>query len=527
MSFVEYNGVKIAEEDLVNGYSAAEIFSNGECMGITFDDLIALPGEISFGVHEVDLTTKLTRNITLNYPLCSTPMDTVTEHDMAIGMALNGGIGFIHAHCTIERQVEMVRKVKTYENGFILEPAVLSPDAIVSDLDSLRSSRRISGVPVTVDGKMGSRLVGLISNRDTDFLDNRNLKISELMTPLEKLVTGKYPISIADANKLLKESKKGYLPIVDDAGNLRALTTRTDLKKNQAFPMASKDKNGKLLVGAAVRAGVRDGIDFERVIALYNAGCNVVVLDAQNGDCDNQIAYISFIKKECPDMDIIAGNVVRVSQARALLEAGADALRIGMGVGSIATTQLVKAVGRAQLSSIYACARLARDYNIPVIADGGIKNTGCLIKALAIGASAVMMGSLLAGVDESPGEYFYQNGVRLKHYRANFTNPTPVVTTVQGSPARKRTTSTNEPAVMLNIPSGVSGTVVDKGSLGRYIPYLCQSIRHGLQDMGVSSLTKMWEQLYSGELRFELRSMSAQREGGVHDLHSFSQRLFA
>lgn len=515
-------GVLITEDELVNGYSAEEIFSNSECLGITFDDLITLPGAIDFGVHEVDLTTKLTRNIPLTYPLCSTPMDTVTEHDMAIGMALNGGIGFIHCNCTIEQQVAMLKKVKRYENGFILEPAVLPPSAVVSDLDTLRAARKISGVPVTVDGQMGSKLVGIISNRDTDFLEDRGMKISDLMTPLDKLVVGKYPISSEEANTILKESKKGYLPIVDDQGNLRALTTRTDLKKNIAFPNASKDKDGKLLVGCAVRASAKDNIDMERVTALVNAGCNVIVLDAQNGDCDMQINYIRAIKAKFPTLDIIAGNVVRLSQAAALITAGADAIRIGMGVGSIATTQMVKAVGRAQLSAIYACARYARAHGIPVIADGGIKNTGCLIKALAIGASAVMMGSLLAGVDESPGEYFYQNGIRLKHYRANYLQQEP-----KPLPGMSFYNKAPTPEIRIDVASGVSGTVVDKGPLSRYVPYLAQSIRHGLQDMGTISIVKMHKELYDGTLRFELRSMSAQREGGVHDLHSFQQRLFA
>ncbi len=198
----------ILDLDLLDGFSAIDIFSNVDNVGITFDDLIALPGSITFGVNDVDLTTKFTRNISLNFPLCSTPMDTVTEHEMAIGMALNGGIGIVHCNCPIDQQVAMIRKVKNYENGFILEPAVLPPDAIVSELDDMRSMRRISGVPVTVDGKMGSKLLGLISNRDTDFLKDRTTRISELMTPLEKLVTGKYPISIAEANKILKVRSK-------------------------------------------------------------------------------------------------------------------------------------------------------------------------------------------------------------------------------------------------------------------------------------------------------------------------------
>lgn len=208
---LDYRTVELDESTLVNGYSAAQIFSGSDCQGITFDDLISLPGSIDFGVAEVDLTSKVTRNITVNNPLCSTPMDTVTEHEMAIGMALNGGCGFIHCNCTIEEQVAMVTKVKNYENGFILEPAVMSPNDIISDLDIVRDSRKISGVPVTIDGKMGSRLVGIVSNRDTDFIENRSIKLSEVMTPLDQVVTGLYPTSIEEANKILKVSRSSKL----------------------------------------------------------------------------------------------------------------------------------------------------------------------------------------------------------------------------------------------------------------------------------------------------------------------------
>ncbi len=331
------------------------------------------------------------------------------------------------------------------------------------------------------------------------------------------------------------------MPIVDDEGNLRALTTRADLQKNRAYPMASKDSQGKLLVGAAVKAGPGDSLDYLRIAELSDAGCDVIILDAQNGDSDLQVEYIKFMKENYPKIDVIAGNVVRISQAKVLLEAGADALRVGMGTGSIATTQLVRAVGRPQLSAIYFCAKLARHYNVPIIADGGIKNTGCIIKALAIGAQVVMMGSLLAGVNESPGEYFYQNGVRLKHYRANMNwfATEEIQSNSVHSPvtcSRKRALSNMgcEPmpgklqtGFMPSVFTGVSGSVIDKGPLNRYFPYLCQSIRHGLQDIGVKSMVELRHHLYSEQLRFELRSMSAQREGGIHDLHSFQQRLFS
>lgn len=527
----DFSEVDVNVEDLVNGFSAEDIFSGSDCSGITFDDLIALPGSIDFGVHEVELKTKVTKNYDLHTPLCSTPMDTVTGHEMAIGMALNGGLGFIHSNCTTEEQVAMVDKVKRYENGFILEPAVMSPNDILSDLDVLREERKISGVPLTVDGKMGSKLLGLVSNRDTDFLENRGVKLSTVMTPVEKLVCGKFPLTMDKANEILRDSKKGYLPIVDDQGNLAALTTRTDLRKNLAFPNASKDRNGELMVGAAIKAGVDDEIDMARVKALANAGCNILVLDAQNGYNETQIGYIARIKKDFPDMDIIGGNVVRVTQAKALLEAGVDALRIGMGAGSVGTTQLVKAVGRPQLSSVYYCAKLAKSYGVPVIADGGIKNTGCLIKALSMGASCVMMGSLLAGVDESPGDFFFQNGMRLKKYTGTFSKTTASDSKTSGpsSPARRNRSAsiTTSTAASITVASGVNGAVPDKGPLNKYFPYLCQSVKHGLQDMGTVSLAIMWDELYSGKLRFEVRSTSAQREGGVHDLHNFQQRLYA
>ena len=279
-----------------------------------------------------------------------------------------------------------------------------------------------------------------------------------------------------------------------------------------------------------MKASNTDEVDVHRIQSLYAAGCNIICLEAQNGDNDVQVDYIRLIKSTYPGMDVLAGNVVRISQAKVLLDAGADGLRIGMGVGSVATTQMVKAVGRAQLSSIYSCALYANRYGVPVIADGGIKNTGCIIKALAIGAQCVMMGSLLAGVDESPGDYFFQDGKRLKHYRGTFSrgimpsgsNAAPL--SPRQHPGRS---GKGEEAPAMILPSGVSGAVVDKGPLGRYFPYLCQSVRHGLQDMGTKSLVIMREGLYNGVLRFEIRSPSAQREGGIHDLHSFQQRLYA
>ena len=430
-------------------------------------------------------------------------------------------MGIIHANCSIEEQVEMVRRVKRYENGFILDPAVMSPNNTIRDLDILKEQKNISGVPITEDGRSSSRLLGLCTRRDTDFIEDRDTKLADVMTPAAALVTGQHPLSITDAYSILQKCKKGYLPIVDNEFRLRALTTRTDLKKNRESPLATKDAHGRLVVGAAVDSAplLSPSPDSdsakERIRRLHEAGVDVIVLDAPNGDNQRQMDLLRHIKQNYPDVDVIAGNVVRVCQARTLLEAGADGLRIGMGVGSVATSQLVKAVGRPQLSSVYHCAKLAREYDVPVIADGGLKNTGAIIKALALGASCAMMGSLFAGVEESPGAYFFQDGVQLKQYRSSSSN------------FRAKDSSDCGAGEIVLLSGAVIGAVADKGPLSRYLPYLCQSIRHGLQDMGTISIVKMHEALYTGELRFELRSSSAQKEGGVHDLHSFTQRMFA
>ena len=303
---------------------------------------------------------------------------------------------------------------------------------------------------------------------------------------------------------------------------MRALTTRTDLKKNRDSPLATKDSQGRLVVAAAVKSSILNSngkkrpieVDINRIQRLCEAEVDIIALDSLNGDNSRQLELIQYIKSNYPTVQVVAGNVVRPCQAIKLIEAGADALRVGMGVGSISTTQLSRAVGRPQLSTIYFCARLCREHNIPIIADGGLKNTGTIIKALALGANCVMMGSLLAGVEESPGEYFFQDGVQLKRYRS--ASATGYVEDHQSFKDKNSVLS-----------SGVHGCVADKGPLGRYLPFLCQSIRHGLQDMGMISIERMHEAMISDELRFELRSASAQKEGGVHDLHSFTQKLFA
>mmetsp|Transcript_1835 Transcript_1835/g.2907 ORF Transcript_1835/g.2907 Transcript_1835/m.2907 type:complete len:506 (-) Transcript_1835:140-1657(-) len=498
------------EEDLYDGYSAADIFASTEGQGITFDDLITLPGSIDFGVHEVQLHTHITKNITLKTPICSAPMDTITEDRMAISMALNGGIGFIHCLCSIDQQVHMIDRVKRYENGFILDPAVLSPDHTIQDLDDLKDRMDITGVPITVNGNIGSELIGLCTRRDTDFITDRTIKIRDVMTPVNELVTGLYPLSITAAFNILKECKKGYLPIVDKNMNLKALTTRTDLKKNRDCPLATQDSSGRLMVGAAVNTSVQHPLDQERARRLCEAGVDAIVLDAHNGSNSRQLEMLKFIKQNYPQVDVIAGNIVCPAQAKELLAAGADGLRVGMGVGSVAVTHHRRAVGRPQLSAVYHCSRMGREAGVPVIADGGLKNTGTVIKALALGASSVMLGSLLAGVEEAPGEYFFQDGRRWKWYKS----------------ASAETYRMAESEDSTRSAGRVTGAIADRGPLSSYVPFICQSIRHGLQDMGTKSVEIMHNELYSGKLRFELRSASAQKEGGIHDLHSYTQKLY-
>lgn len=499
-------------------FTPTEIFiRNRACVAYTYDDLIMMPGHIGFGLGEISTASKLTKTITLQTPLVSSPMDTVTEHEMAIMMALQGGIGIIHSNLSPETQAAEVLLVKKYKNGFINDPICLSPNDTAEDVFRMKSKKGFSSFPITEDGKMGGRLLGIISNRDTSFIEDASVKISTFMTPRENLIVAKEGISLMEANNILKTSKKGKLPVVNDKDELVALTSRTDLQKNRDFPLASKNKKNKqLLVGAAI--GTRPA-DKERAKLLVEAGVDVIVIDSSQGDSIYQWEMIRHLKTAHPEIDVIGGNVVTPAQAWHLIQCGADGLRVGMGIGSICTTQEVCAVGRAQASAVYHVAKFARKHGVPIIADGGIKSTGHITKALTLGAGCVMMGSLLAGTDESPGEYFYQDGVRLKRYRGMGS----LEAMTKGS-EKRYVWDDNETSV--KVAQGVSGAVQDKGTLRRYIPYLVQGIRHGLQDAGCQSVEDAQEKLYSDRLRFEIRSPSAQAEGGVHGLHSYSKRLY-
>jgi len=508
----------VEENDQVDGHSAHEIFeSTLSHSGYTYDDLICMPGHISFGVSDVDLASRFTRSIRLRTPIVSSPMDTVTESRTAIAMALEGGIGIIHTNMPIEQQATEVMKVKKFESGFITDPVCVAPTLALAELDNLSKQCGFTGFPVTDDGRMGSKLLGIVAGRDTDFVQDRTaVRVSSIMTPRAKLVSANEGIRLVEANHILRDSKKGKLPIVTKEDRLVALVARTDLKKNAEFPLATKDTHKSLMVAAAV--GTRPE-DKQRVQALVAAGVDAIVIDSSQGDSMFQHEMIKWMKKEFPNLQVIGGNVVTKLQAKHLIDCGVDALRVGMGIGSICTTQEVCACGRAQASAVYNVAKVARMYGVPIIADGGISSPGHIVKALCLGAGVAMCGSLLAGTEESPGEYFYaDNGVRLKRYRGMGS----IDAMKKGSADRYFGCGTT-----VKVAQGVSGAVQDKGSIHQYMPYLRQGIKHGMQDIGAKSVEELTEQLYSGKLRFELRSPAAQREGGIHSLHSFERKLFA
>ncbi len=466
--------------------------------GITFDDVLLVPGYSEVTPNMVDLTTELTKTITLNIPMLSAGMDTVTEHRMAIAMARQGGIGIIHKNMSIEAQADEIDKVKRSEHGVITDPFFLSCEHTLKDADELMGKYRISGVPVT----QGRKLIGIITNRDLKFEDDYGKKIKECMTPAERLITATEGITLDEAKLILAKHRIEKLPLVDDDFNLKGLITIKDIEKQLKYPSSAKDSQGRLLCGAGV--GITANM-MDRVSALVESQVDVVVLDSAHGHSLNVLNAVKEIKKKYPSLQVIAGNVATGDGCRALIDAGADCVKVGIGPGSICTTRVVAGIGVPQITAIMDCYEAAKDTGVPIIADGGIKFSGDMTKALAAGANTCMMGSLFAGCDESPGDFELYQGRKYKVYRG------------MGSLAAMENGSKDryfqEDAKKL-VPEGVEGRVAYKGSIEDTVFQLIGGIRSGMGYCGTATLKDLRE---NG--RFVKISSASLKESHPHDIH--------
>ncbi len=465
--------------------------------GITFDDVLLVPAFSEVIANDVDTRTRLTNKIQLNIPLMSASMDTVTEHRMAIAMARQGGIGIIHKNMSIEEQAEEVDKVKRSENGVITDPFSLSPEHTIQDADDLMAKYRISGVPITE----GTKLVGIITNRDLKFETDFSKKIKESMTS-EGLVTAKEGITLEEAKQILGKARKEKLPIVDDDFNLKGLITIKDIEKQIKYPNAAKDDQGRLLCGAGV---VITADVLDRVQALVNAHVDVIVVDSAHGHSANVLRVVRMVKDKFPDLQVIAGNVATGAGAKALIEAGADCVKIGIGPGSICTTRVVAGIGVPQITAIMSAYEEAKKAGIPIIADGGIKYSGELTKAIAAGADVCMLGSMLAGCDESPGDFELYQGRKYKVYRGMGS----LAAMENGS--KDRYFQTNAKKL---VPEGVEGRVAYKGTVEDTIFQMMGGLRSGMGYCGAKDIKTLQE---TGE--FVKISAASLKESHPHDIH--------
>ena len=465
--------------------------------GITFDDVLLVPSYSQVVPNQVDLTTWLTKKIKLNIPMMSAGMDTVTEHRMAIAMARQGGIGIIHKNMSIEAQAEEVDKVKRSENGVITDPYSLSPEHTLADADALMAKFRISGAPIT----QGRKLVGIITNRALKFETDITKKIKASM-PSEGLITAPEGITLEEAKKILAKARKEKLPIVDKDFNLKGLITIKDIEKTIKYPLAAKDSQGRLLCGAGV--GITANV-LDRVAALVAAKVDVVVLDSAHGHSQNVLNCLKMIKEKYPDLQVIAGNVATGDATRALIEAGADAVKVGIGPGSICTTRVVAGIGVPQITAIYDAACEASKYGIPVIADGGIKYSGDIVKALAAGGSVVMVGSLVAGCAESPGGNEIYQGRQFKVYRGMGS----LAAMNKGS--KDRYFQTNSKKL---VPEGVEGRVAYKGPVSDTIFQLVGGIRSGMGYCGCHTIAELGE-----KAKFIRITGAGLKESHPHDIY--------
>jgi IMP dehydrogenase len=463
---------------------------------LTFEDVLLVPQHSTVLPKEVDLKTNLTKRVTLNTPIVSAAMDTVTEYRAAIAMAHLGGIGIIHKNMDIETQARQVTKVKKSESGIIIDPIYIAPDKSVAEADALMAEYRISGVPV-VDPDM--KLIGIITNRDMRFITDMTQKVSDVMTPAP-LYTAKVGTTLDQAAKLLQEHKVEKLPLVDDNGVLQGLVTIKDIEKRERFPNANKDEHGRLRVGAAIGVGQLD-----RAKALVEAGADVIVLDSAHGHSQGIIDTLKMIKAEL-DVDVIAGNIASGSAAKDLIEAGADAVKVGIGPGSICTTRVVAGVGVPQMSAIDEVAQVANAMGVPVVADGGIKYSGDLAKALAVGASSVMLGSALAGTYEAPGEMILFNGRQFKEYRGMGS----IGAMTKGSTDRYFQEGT---AADKLVPEGIEGRVPYRGRIADVIHQMVGGLRSSMGYCGSKDVKTFWEKAEFVEI-----TSAGLKESHVHDV---------
>jgi IMP dehydrogenase len=465
--------------------------------GITFDDVLLVPQYSEVTPNMVDLSTHLTKKIKLNIPMMSAGMDTVTEHRMAIAMARQGGIGIIHKNMTIEQQADEVDKVKRSENGVITDPFYLSPEHTLKDANDLMAKFRISGVPIVV----GKKLVGIITNRDLKFETDETKLIKDSMTT-EGLITAKAGVTLEEAKAILAKSRKEKLPLVDDDFNLVGLITIKDIEKQIKYPLSAKDAQGRLLCGAAV--GITANV-MDRVRALVDAKVDVVVIDSAHGHSANIFKTLKMIKSEFPDLQVIAGNVATGAATRDLIEAGADAVKVGIGPGSICTTRVVAGIGVPQVTAIMDCYEAAKEYGVPVIADGGIKFSGDIVKAIAAGGSVCMMGSMFAGCDEAPGDFEIFQGRKYKVYRGMGS----IAAMENGS--KDRYFQSNAKKL---VPEGVEGRVAYKGSIEDTVFQLMGGLRSGMGYCGAKDVETLKE---TG--KFVKISAASLKESHPHDIH--------
>ncbi|MDD5938832.1 MAG: IMP dehydrogenase [Clostridiales bacterium] len=465
--------------------------------GLTFDDVLLIPAESNVLPADIDLHTHLTKKIVLNIPLMSSAMDTVTESRMAIAIAREGGIGIIHKNMSIGQQAEQVDMVKRSENGVITNPFFLAPGHTLAEADALMAKYRISGVPICDHGK----LIGIITNRDMKFEVDMSQLIDNVMTK-ENLVTAKEGITLEEAKEILRRHKIEKLPLVDDEGRLKGLITIKDIEKAQVYPNSARDEKGRLLVGAAI--GVTSDV-MDRVSALVDVGADVLVLDSAHGHSHNIIECVKRIKAIYPDVQLVAGNVATAEATRALIEAGADAVKVGIGPGSICTTRVVAGIGVPQITAVYDAACVAKEYGVPIIADGGVKYSGDITKAIAAGGDVVMLGSLLAGCEESPGETEVYQGRQFKVYRGMGS----LGAMAKGS--KDRYFQENNKKL---VPEGVEGRVPYKGSASETVYQLIGGLRAGMGYCGCGTVKDLQE-----KAQFIQITAAGLKESHPHDIY--------